>query len=79
MSMTGKSAGSGKYSFHERHFGKNSVMAAHMPEDLGTVRVAFRDHGDAKGPVWLLSEREGEMLWAVLCSMAKDLNWEDYK
>lgn len=77
--MTGKSAGTGTYSFHERHSGRTSVMTAHMPDDRNDVRITFRQEGETQTPVIKLGMVEAEMLWACLNSMAKDLKWEDYK
>jgi hypothetical protein len=75
--ITGRSSGTGKYSYHERSSANNSVMVSHMPDDGYKIRIAFRNNGEVSLPLIKIGEREAEMLWAALNGMAKDLNWKD--
>lgn len=75
--ISGRSSGSGKYSFHETSLGANSVLVSHMPEDQFHVRIVFRSHGENHIPVLKLHECEASLLWASLSRMAKDLGWDD--
>ncbi len=77
--ITGKGSGTGNYSYHKRNGGKSEVCVSHMPGDINSIRITFRDYDEQDGPIWKLTEPQAEMLWASLSGMAKDLKWEDYK
>lgn len=74
--ITGRSTGTGKYSYHERSSHNESVMVASMPEDQWKVRIIFRHNGESSNPL-KIDERSAEMLWAALNSMSKDKGWKD--
>lgn len=75
--ISGRSGGSGKYSYREVHNGQSSVTVSHMPEDSFKVRIAFRSHGETHNPILKLNDTEAELLWAALNAMSKDLKWDD--
>lgn len=75
--ITGRSGGTGKYSYREVSSHGSSVQVSHMPEDSFRVRVVFRDKGENCIPTINMEERQAEMLWAALKLMAADLKWED--
>jgi hypothetical protein len=76
--ITGRTSGSGKYSYHERHSGNRSVMVSHMTDDGHSTRIAFRHNGEINIPILKLDDSQAEMLWAALSAMAKDRDWKDY-
>lgn len=76
--VTGRSTGTGKYTYHERHSGRKSVMVAKMPEDDYTFRIVFKDHGEIGTPVIKVGNSEAQLLWAALSAVAKDFDWKDY-
>ena len=75
--ITGKSSGSGTYSFHERSIRNMSVMVAKMPEEQFQIRIVFKDNGEPHLPVLKIDLQYAEMLWAALSAMSKDLGWLD--
>lgn len=75
--LTGRSGGSGNYSYRETTAGSVSVLVAHMPEDHFGFRIVFRHHGEASIPIIKLDPIQAEVLWAALNLMAKDLHWSD--
>jgi hypothetical protein len=75
--ITGRSAGSGKYSFHETSDCHHSVMVAIMPEDNWKVRIVFRHMGETHIPITKLSTTEAKLLWASLKKVAEDMEWSD--
>lgn len=75
--ITGRTSGSGKYSYHEAHLGQTSVMAAHMPEDGFQVRIVFKRMGEVCLPTLSLNDTQAELLWGVLKRMAANLEWDD--
>jgi hypothetical protein len=74
--ITGRSGGSGTYSYKEAHTGNNSVLVAHMPEDDYRVRVVLRHNGETVMKT-LIGDTHAELLWACLKRMAEDLKWDD--
>jgi hypothetical protein len=74
--ITGKSQGTGTFSFHKRIYGDREVSASLMPEDHH-IRVTFSQYEEKHIPIIKLTNRDAEALWAVLNSMAKDLKWKD--
>lgn len=75
--ISGKSSGSGSYSYHEVHHGVSSVMVSHMPEDLFTVRIVFKTHGEICIPILKISDDTAMLLWSALKQSAIDLKWDD--
>lgn len=75
--ISGRSSGTGRYSYREVSNLNTSVMVAHMPEDNLSVRIVFRHHGETSIPIIKIASWEAELLWAALKLMAEDLKWDD--
>lgn len=74
--ISGKSQGSGTYSYHERYNGRISVYVSHMPEDGFSFRIAFKHLGETTLPVLKLDTEEGLLLWSALKAMATATGFE---
>lgn len=74
--ITGRSSGSGKYTYQARSFTNRSVSVFQMPEDFYRVRIIFQHNGENCQPI-KIDESEAILLWSALNGMAKELNWKD--
>ena len=77
MTISGRSSGTGKYSYEEASGLRRSVMVSHMPDDHFSFRIAFKHLGEPDGHILKLTDVEAELLWSALKRTAANLEWDD--
>lgn len=76
--ITGRSGGSGKYSYVERSSHNKSCQVAHMPEDYYNFRIKFSHDGDPIDGL-KLGDDFAQLLWAALNETARIHGWKDFE
>lgn len=77
--ITGRSSGSGQYSYESRSSGNITVHVSKMPEDNYSFRISLTHDGESIGSVMKMSGTKVQLLWAALNATAEKFGWKDFE